>query len=87
MFSQQMIAHSSYILTTLLLFLVVLCCLEEGGAMCFPTRSNGYYVATTKFLKANIKSIPARLKVGFKIIGNTLSILIETVNKTLHLYF
>ncbi|KAI3977623.1 hypothetical protein MKX01_004156 [Papaver californicum] len=34
---------------------LILCCIQGGGAICFPTGSNGNYVSAAKFMNANIK--------------------------------
>ncbi|KAF4360598.1 hypothetical protein F8388_017624 [Cannabis sativa] len=59
---------------------LVLCCIQEGGTLCFPAGSNGYYVSAAKFLKANILNIPTNLEEGFKLTEKTLSGILETVH-------
>ncbi|XP_031249231.1 methionine S-methyltransferase [Pistacia vera] len=60
---------------------LVLCCILEGGTLCFPTGSNGNYVSTAKFLKANIVNIPTEAEVGFKLTEKALTKALETVEK------
>lgn len=68
--------------STLALFnKLVLCCIQEGGTLCFPAGSNGYYVCAAKFLKANIVNIPTDSEEFFKLTETTLSEVLETVHK------
>lgn len=60
---------------------LVLCCLQEGGTLCFPAGSNGNYVASAKFLRANIINIPTNSEVGYKLTENMLASVFETLNK------
>lgn len=59
---------------------LVLCCIQEGGTLCFPAGSNGNYVSSAKFLKANIVNIPTNSEFGFKLSEKTLAGVFESVN-------
>ncbi|CAH9112051.1 unnamed protein product [Cuscuta epithymum] len=68
--------------STLALFnKLVLCCIQEGGTICFPSGSNGNYVAAAKFLKANVVNIPTNYCQGFKLTEKILGGVLETVSK------
>lgn len=60
---------------------LVLCCIQEGGTFCFPAGSNGNYVSASKFLQANIVTIPTDHKDGFKLTDKALTTKLETVQK------
>lgn len=60
---------------------MVLCCVQEGGTLCFPAGTNGNYVSATKFMGANIASIPTHHEGGFKLTEKTLTGVLGTVNK------
>ncbi|XP_054776511.1 methionine S-methyltransferase-like isoform X2 [Prosopis cineraria] len=60
---------------------MVLCCIKEGGTLCFPAGSNGNFVSAARFLKAKIKMIPTNVSEGFKLTEDTLTCVLETVNK------
>ncbi|KAL4184199.1 hypothetical protein AMTRI_Chr11g158820 [Amborella trichopoda] len=51
---------------------LVLCCIQEGGTLCIPFGSNGNYILTAKFLKANVSTIPTLPDNGFKLTENIL---------------
>ena len=59
---------------------LVLCCIQEGGTLCFPAGSNGNYVSSAKFLKANILNVPTRSEFGFKLSEETLTGVFESSN-------
>ncbi|GAU46691.1 hypothetical protein TSUD_254570 [Trifolium subterraneum] len=54
---------------------LVLCCTKEGGTLCFPAGSNGNYVSSATFLKADIVTVPTDANVVYsnKEIGEILS--------------
>ncbi|KAE9595133.1 putative methionine S-methyltransferase [Lupinus albus] len=58
---------------------LVLCCIKEGGTFCFPAGSNGNYVSSAKFLKADTITAPTDANVGFKFTEKTLTGVIGTV--------
>lgn len=58
---------------------LVLCCIKEGGTLCFPAGSNGNYVSSARFLKAEIVTVPTDVKVGFKFTEKTLTGVLGTV--------
>ncbi|QCD76391.1 methionine S-methyltransferase [Vigna unguiculata] len=58
---------------------LVLCCINEGGTLCFPAGSNGNYVSSARFLKADIVTAPTDVKVGFKFTEKTLTGVLGTV--------
>lgn len=60
---------------------LVLCCIQEGGTLCFPAGSNGNFVSTARFLKAEIEMIPTDISAGFKLTRDALSHVLEAVNK------
>ncbi|GAU16586.1 hypothetical protein TSUD_168180, partial [Trifolium subterraneum] len=59
---------------------LVLCCTKEGGTLCFPAGSNGNYVSSATFLKADIVTVPTDANVGFKFTEKTLTGVLGTVN-------
>ncbi|KAG4939927.1 hypothetical protein JHK87_043798 [Glycine soja] len=58
---------------------LVLCCIKEGGTLCFPAGSNGNYVSSARFLKADIVTVPTDVNVGFKFTEKTLTGILGTV--------
>lgn len=58
---------------------LVLCCNKEGGTLCFPAGSNGNYVSSARFLKADIVTIPTNVSVGFKFTEKALTGVLGTV--------
>ncbi|KAL2593521.1 hypothetical protein AAZV13_12G134600 [Glycine max] len=58
---------------------LVLCCIKEGGTLCFPAGSNGNYVSSARFLKADIVTVPTNVNVGFKFTEKTLTGVLGTV--------
>lgn len=58
---------------------LVLCCIKEGGTLCFPAGSNGNYVSSATFLKADIVTVPTDASVGFKFTEKTLTGVLGTV--------
>ncbi|KAK4254496.1 hypothetical protein QN277_009873 [Acacia crassicarpa] len=60
---------------------LVLCCIKEGGTFCFPAGSNGNFVSAARFLNAKVEMIPTNVSVGFKLTRDTLTRVLETVNK------
>ncbi|XP_019056463.1 PREDICTED: methionine S-methyltransferase-like, partial [Tarenaya hassleriana] len=60
---------------------LVLCCAQEGGTFCLPAGSNGIYMASAKFLRANVMNILTESKDGFKVTAKALSKVLETVKK------
>ncbi|CAI8591585.1 unnamed protein product [Vicia faba] len=58
---------------------LVLCCNKEGGTLCFPAGSNGNYVSSATFLKANIVTVPTDASVGFKYTEKALTGVLGTV--------
>ncbi|KAJ1385725.1 Pyridoxal phosphate-dependent transferase, major domain [Sesbania bispinosa] len=58
---------------------LVLCCIKEGGTLCFPAGSNGNYVSSARFLKADIVTVPTDVSVGFKFTEKTLNGVLGTV--------
>ncbi|OIV96253.1 hypothetical protein TanjilG_14930 [Lupinus angustifolius] len=58
---------------------MVLCCIKEGGTFCFPAGSNGNYVSSAKFLKADTMTVPTDANVGFKFTEKTLTGVLGTV--------
>ncbi|KAG0501751.1 hypothetical protein HPP92_001823 [Vanilla planifolia] len=64
---------------------LVLCCIREEGTFLFPSGTNGCYVTTAKFLKANTLLIPTQLSTGCKLVPKQLASLLGTV-RTLGVY-
>lgn len=60
---------------------LVNCCAQESGTLCFPSGSNGNYVSSARFLKANVVTIPTNPEEGYKLTKETLSRTLETVSK------
>ncbi|KAG0501772.1 hypothetical protein HPP92_001844 [Vanilla planifolia] len=58
---------------------LVLCCIREEGTFLFPSGTNGCYVTTAKFLKANTLLIPTQLSTGCKLVPKQLASLLGTV--------
>lgn len=58
---------------------LVLCCNKEGGTFCFPAGSNGNYVSSARFLKADTVTVPTDVNVGFKFTEKTLTGFLGTV--------
>ncbi|KAL2342285.1 hypothetical protein Fmac_010225 [Flemingia macrophylla] len=58
---------------------LVLCCIKEGGTLFFPAGSNGNYVSSARFLKADIVTVPTDVNVGFKFTDKTLTGVLGTV--------
>ncbi|XP_057447645.1 methionine S-methyltransferase [Lotus japonicus] len=58
---------------------LVLCCIKEGGTLCFPAGSNGNYVSSARFLKAETVIVPTDVNVGFKFTEKTLTGVLGTV--------
>ncbi|CAL0301017.1 unnamed protein product [Lupinus luteus] len=58
---------------------LVLCCMKEGGTFCFPAGSNGNYVSSAKFLKADTMIVSTDANVGFKFTEKTLTGVLGTV--------
>ena len=58
---------------------LVLCCIKEGGTLCFPAGSNGNYVSSARFLKADTVIVPTDVNVGFKFSKKALTGVLGTV--------
>ncbi|KAI5448731.1 mitochondrial metal transporter, variant 2 [Lathyrus oleraceus] len=58
---------------------LVLCCNKEGGTLCFPAGSNGNYVSSATFLKADTVTVPTDASAGFKFTEKTLTGVLGTV--------
>ncbi|KAL1331890.1 methionine S-methyltransferase-like isoform X1 [Arachis hypogaea] len=58
---------------------LVLCCIKEAGTLCFPAGSNGNYVSSARFLKADTVIVPTDANVGFKFTEKALTKVFGTV--------
>ncbi|CAL9147680.1 unnamed protein product [Musa hybrid cultivar] len=60
---------------------LILCCIQEKGTFIFPSGTNGHYVSASKFMNANIVTVPTKSETGFKLVPDALASLLGTLRK------
>ncbi|URE26999.1 hypothetical protein MUK42_05764 [Musa troglodytarum] len=60
---------------------LILCCIQEKGTFIFPSGTNGHCVSASKFMNANIVTVPTKSETGFKLVPDALASLLGTLRK------